>query len=626
MNFFGLKNISRFLKLFTFIIIFLFLHFSSSAFALEEKQGFIRIAISNIYFSEKIQEKTKIKEELYSLLNSVLNDNSEFKVFKSEENTAFDILTSDDVLKIGKFNSVDIVLTGSVIKLSSDFILNIRLMEVVSGRVIFSKEYLVKQNEISKIKNSLSVDLSFFAENIENSGIYFFDSGSGSSEIRINSLPSGSKVAFDGSEVGITPLIIKNVSDTQHLIETWQEEKPVIRNLNISASDENIFQFKFENKIYTETAVKLFDLKKYNYEFEIIANPEEKERPKFSDIKFDSRRFKLEIVTDSENSQVFVDGRPAGASPLTLDNIQQGKHTISLSRKKIFVFREIVDSYNNKISSVNFNFFRLGRALISSSPQGADIFIEGEKIGITPKSIDLPLGRHNIEIKKDGYNSEEYSLNISEEKTNELNLNLTSLRNFDNTVAYIPTASVDNTLGVSVFSMTLGQYYSDNQSAKGIAYIYGTEVNYGIKNIFSFEEYINFGTQFGIYYNKMSTFTLNKSFPGNQGLGLKVQFINQGDKIPVSAAIGTFYNINSNLEQKINFYAAASRDFGAFSAHLGVIAQPVKLSAISLSINYNRFYRIKIGVSVLIDFNLLATGKDEHITPLLGLTFGYNFL
>jgi hypothetical protein len=43
------------------------------------------------------------------------------------------------------------------------------------------------------------------------------------------------------------------------------------------------------------------------------------------------------------------------------------------------------------------------RLSVSSSPDGADIEIDGNFVGNTPSSLELPLGEHSIAIKKSGF-------------------------------------------------------------------------------------------------------------------------------------------------------------------------------------------------------------------------------
>lgn len=624
------------------------------AFSQEENKNQDKNQNQNTSDDKNINPEINLKIVLpyFTILDNDLKNNSDIKDFSRnlreriktinrftviDQNEAYkdeDILTSDQIIPIGLNTGTDLVLTGSITKMGEDTLINMRLSETVIGKVLLDKQYFAQKNDISNIENQIISDLTDFSNNLKNYNLDIYNLNSGDSIIKVKSIPSGAIVALDGNVIGKTPLTIKNASNAEHKVEAWLEKEGIIKDLNILSEDNQIFQFKWDDKTYTETIVEIDDLVSQSpdgYNFEIVANPDDKgkgrERPKASDIKYDLRKFKMEIFTEPQNLQVVLDNRDLGASPITVDKIGPGKHNLKLSKKKLIVFKQMVDSSKTKISNLDFNMFKLGRVLVASNPSRAEIFVNNEKLGETPKSIDLPFGEHDIEIRREGYKNETYKVNLEEGKTSELNINLASLRNVDTNVAYIPTASVDDTLGISAMALTLGQYTNINTTPnlRGLTYLYGGEINYGFKNLFSYGDYIKLSTQIGAFYNKLNTFTINKDFPSNQGLGAKLQFISQTDTIPVSAAIGAFYNFNNSLEKQLSGYLAISRDFKFISVHLGLQAQPFKLSAINFSINYNRFYRIKLGASVLVDFGLLADKPGENITPLFGLTAGYNF-
>ncbi|MFN8578752.1 MAG: PEGA domain-containing protein [Candidatus Sericytochromatia bacterium] len=590
------------------------------------------IALPYFTILDKNLESNTQVVNLHNKVRERLKNISKFKVIEIEDSiNNMKILTSDQIIPIGLKTGADLVLTGVISKMGEDIVFNMRLSETVIGKVLLDKQYFSEKNDFSNIIENIETDLTEFITNLKDYDVDIYNLNSGNSLIRVKSIPSGAKVALDGVEIGKTPLSLKNISDKEHLIETWLEKDGIIKDFNLLSEDNKLFQFKFDDKLYTESIIEIDNLKRSpeGYNFEIVANPDDKgigrERPKATDIKYDLRRFKMEIFTEPQNLQVVLDDKDIGASPISIDKILPGKHNIKLAKKKLIVFKKLIDSSKNKITELDFNMFKLGRLLVSSTPKRAEIFVNNEKLGETPKSVDLPFGEHDIEIRRDGYKNETYKVNIEEGKTNELNINLSSLRNVDTNISILPTASVDDILGISGMFLSLGQYNSSDNKLKGLTYLYGGEINYGFRNIFSIGEYFNFSTQIGAFYNKLSPFTLNIDFPSNQGLGGKIQFLNQSDTIPVSAAIGAFYNFNNSVSRQLNGYLAISRDFKFISVHLGVQAQPFRLSAVNLSINYNRFYRVKFGASVLIDFGLLADKPNEYITPLFGLTAGYNF-
>jgi hypothetical protein len=66
-----------------------------------------------------------------------------------------------------------------------------------------------------------------------------------------------------------------------------------------------------------------------------------------------------------------------------------------------------------------------GSIAVSSSPSGADIYLDGEYQGTTPKTIsDVTSGDHKIELKKSGYENWSKSVNIETVKTTDVSATL----------------------------------------------------------------------------------------------------------------------------------------------------------------------------------------------------------
>jgi hypothetical protein len=50
---------------------------------------------------------------------------------------------------------------------------------------------------------------------------------------------------------------------------------------------------------------------------------------------------------------------------------------------------------------------------VNSVPQGASLKVDGNEAGITPKMIQVGVGKHVLEFSKEGYNSGHFPLEIS---------------------------------------------------------------------------------------------------------------------------------------------------------------------------------------------------------------------
>lgn len=68
-----------------------------------------------------------------------------------------------------------------------------------------------------------------------------------------------------------------------------------------------------------------------------------------------------------------------------------------------------------------------GDVSVFSNPLGTYIQIDGKNFGVTPQNIELPTGKHSLELALDGYKSCQMELNISEHDDTEVNVSLEKL-------------------------------------------------------------------------------------------------------------------------------------------------------------------------------------------------------
>ncbi len=86
--------------------------------------------------------------------------------------------------------------------------------------------------------------------------------------------------------------------------------------------------------------------------------------------------------------------------------LQYGAYTIRAEKEGYSPFTAQI-SINSPQSSVDINLEKIekmGEINISSSPDGAEVFINNALVGYTPLKYKLPQGVHTIVLKKDGYN------------------------------------------------------------------------------------------------------------------------------------------------------------------------------------------------------------------------------
>jgi outer membrane biosynthesis protein TonB len=53
-----------------------------------------------------------------------------------------------------------------------------------------------------------------------------------------------------------------------------------------------------------------------------------------------------------------------------------------------------------------------GKMTVSSTPVGADFFVDGTRKGTTPLTVDVPFGHHNVRVEKDGHVGQERPVSV----------------------------------------------------------------------------------------------------------------------------------------------------------------------------------------------------------------------
>lgn len=103
------------------------------------------------------------------------------------------------------------------------------------------------------------------------------------------------------------------------------------------------------------------------------------------------------VKTDRAGDKVYVDNTFVGETPITT-SVGFGQHTIKVTRNNVPVEKTITITEHDSDREVLFEFGRL--ITIKTDREGDAVFVDGNKIGVSPISIDLPLGKHTIRAER----------------------------------------------------------------------------------------------------------------------------------------------------------------------------------------------------------------------------------
>ena len=176
----------------------------------------------------------------------------------------------------------------------------------------------------------------------------------------VKSRPTGAQVFLDGQKAsGTTPLTLRNLSSGKHLLEL---KKDFLR----YRGDVRVMGGRYS----TVTAA----LRKVRVNLEIISTPPE--------------------------AQIYIGRRRKGKTPRILKGLPAGEHVINLRMAGyITVSRKIRLGVDDGMKTVSINLERAGFLTVRSVPAGAEVFLDGRRVGRSPVKLTASQGTHTVKLE-----------------------------------------------------------------------------------------------------------------------------------------------------------------------------------------------------------------------------------
>jgi serine/threonine-protein kinase len=113
---------------------------------------------------------------------------------------------------------------------------------------------------------------------------------------------------------------------------------------------------------------------------------------------------------------VFVDGEERGISPLALSLPSGRTYRVELRRGDTIVGRREVELAANQVAELEIEAAAPedARLRVVSVPAGATVLVRGEPSGTTPLELALAPGDYPVEVRADGYRSQQGSAALTE--------------------------------------------------------------------------------------------------------------------------------------------------------------------------------------------------------------------
>ena len=159
------------------------------------------------------------------------------------------------------------------------------------------------------------------------------------------------------------------------------------------------------------------------------------------DVPFDGSTQKLTVpmsanfgtltITSSQGSHIFVDDEDKGLSPWK-GRLSAGPHVVEARCVSHRPTSQRVDVVRGEKQSIEIAAPTpiYGSLNVSSKPVGADVFVDGIKVGTTPDVFtSILVGTRNIELRKEGYAVYRAQVNVAENNVGELSTTLSKALN-----------------------------------------------------------------------------------------------------------------------------------------------------------------------------------------------------
>ena len=119
------------------------------------------------------------------------------------------------------------------------------------------------------------------------------------------------------------------------------------------------------------------------------------------------------ITSSPDSAAVEFQGRRLGLTPVVIPDLPHGRYTAELTRhgftKQTAVWT--IDSPMPKLVKVNMD-SNLGTLIVNSTPENAEVLLNGKTAGRTPFKEAVEEGRHSLELRRNGYVSLKKSVQV----------------------------------------------------------------------------------------------------------------------------------------------------------------------------------------------------------------------
>ena len=325
---------------------------------------------------------------------------------------------------------------------------------------------------------------------------------SSTTKLSIESDPQGAEIYLDGTSLSqVTPYVVQNVQPGKHEVTVVLNNQKASQTIQVATGEikqvKLILPIQNENQIdissnpsgasimidgkdtgfvtprviKTEKGIHEVRLSLPGYEiFEIQVNVSGNVTVSGNLVKSGISQGSISLKTNPSGAIVSINGKSYGSSPVTI-TLPPGSYTAIFTLSGYKNETKIFEIKANEQTNLEITLTKIttttppptqktGTIQVTSSPSGANIYINGKGYGSTPKSVTLPVGSYTIRLTMSGYYEASQSVQINQNENKSIFL----------TLKKIPPAPVTPKTGVIKISTTpSGAEVYINGSFKGMS-------------------------------------------------------------------------------------------------------------------------------------------------------------
>jgi PKD repeat protein len=226
--------------------------------------------------------------------------------------------------------------------------------------------------------------------------------------LEITTTPDGAAVYLDGGSQGKTPLTISKVTTGGHALKITRDGYTDFQQtITVSAGKE------------TQVTLTLTKTGGTTKPTTIVTT------------NSSGTTGEISITSSPSGASVNLDGWDKGQTPTTIKQVKAGSHTLTLTLAGYEDYTKTVPVEGGKTTSVKAPLTAkgsppasgLGTLSIRSTPSGANVYIDGEKIGTAPLMVkNVKAGSHKILLTMPDYDDISRTVDISDGMDKEMDL------------------------------------------------------------------------------------------------------------------------------------------------------------------------------------------------------------